>query len=37
MSYSCEAENIKLSNTLELSRNIVLIARATKNLPADQQ
>ncbi|XP_039815124.1 uncharacterized protein LOC120678026 [Panicum virgatum] len=36
-SYACEAENIKLSDTLERSRNSVLVAHAAKNLPADQQ
>ena len=36
-SYACEAENIKLSNTLEQSRNSILVAQAAKNLPADQQ
>jgi len=34
-SYACEAENIKLSDTLERSRNSVLVAQATKNLPTD--
>ena len=33
----CEAKNIELSNTLEQSRNSVLVAQAAKNLPADQQ
>jgi hypothetical protein len=36
MLYACEAENIKLSNTRELSRNTVLVAQAAKNLPVDQ-
>jgi hypothetical protein len=36
-SYSCEAENIKLSNTLERSRNAVLIAQAAKKFLAEQQ
>ena len=36
-SYACEAENIKLSDTLERSRNSVLVAQAAKNHPADQQ
>jgi hypothetical protein len=36
-SYACEAENIKLSDTLERSKNSVLVAQAAKNLPADQQ
>jgi len=34
---ACEAENIKLSKTLERSRNSVLVAQAAKNLSADQQ
>jgi uncharacterized membrane-anchored protein len=37
MSYACEAENIKVSNTLERSKNAVLVAQAAKNLSADQQ
>ena len=36
-SYACEANNIKLSDILERSRNSVLVAQAAKNLPADQQ
>ena len=36
-SYACEAKNIKLSDTLECSRNSVLVAQAAKNLPVDQQ
>ncbi|XP_039815127.1 uncharacterized protein LOC120678028 [Panicum virgatum] len=36
-SYACEAHNIKLPDTLERSRNSVLVAQAAKNLPADQQ
>ena len=35
--YACEAKNIELSDTLEQSRNTVLVAQAAKNLPADQQ
>ena len=35
-SYACEAKNIKLSDTLERSRNSVLVAQAAKNLPTDQ-
>jgi len=34
-SYACEAENIKLSDTLERSRNSVLVALVAKNLPTD--
>ena len=37
MSYACEAENIKVSNTLERSKNAVLVAQVAKNLSADQQ
>ena len=33
----CEAKNIELSDTLERSRNSVLVAQVAKNLPADQQ
>ena len=33
----CEAKNIELSDTLERSKNLVLIAQAAKNLLADQQ
>ena len=33
----CEAENIKLSDSLERSRNSILVAQAAKNLQADQQ
>jgi hypothetical protein len=36
-SNACEVENIKLSDTLERSKNLVLVAQASKNLPADQQ
>ena len=36
-SYACEAKNVELSDTLERSRNSVLVAQAAKNLPADQQ
>ena len=36
-SYACEAKNIKLSDTLERSRNSVLVAQAAKNVPMDQQ
>ena len=36
-SYACEAKNIELSDTLERSKNSVLVAQAAKNLPADQQ
>ena len=36
-SYSCEAKNIELSDTLERSRNSVLVGQVAKNLPADQQ
>ena len=36
-SYACEAKNIELSDTLERSRNSVLVAPVAKNLPADQQ
>ena len=36
-SYACEAKNIELSDTLERSKNLVLVAQAAKNLPADQQ
>jgi len=34
-SYACEAENIKLSDTLERSRNSVLVAQEAKSLPTD--
>ena len=34
-SYACEAENIKLSDTVERSKNSILVAQAAKNLPAD--
>ena len=34
-SYASEAKNIELSDTLERSRNPVLVAQAAKNLPAD--
>ena len=36
-SYACEAKNIELSDTLDRSRNSVLVAQAAKNLPVDQQ
>ena len=36
-SYACEAKNIELSDTLERSKNSVLVAQAAKNLPEDQQ
>ncbi|XP_039803712.1 uncharacterized protein LOC120667775 [Panicum virgatum] len=36
-SYACEAKNIELSDTLERSRNSVLVAQAAKKLPVDQQ
>ncbi|XP_039804845.1 uncharacterized protein LOC120669092 [Panicum virgatum] len=36
-SYACEAKNIELSDTLEQSRNLVLVARVAKNVLADQQ
>ena len=36
-SYACETKNIELSDTLERSRNSVLISQEAKNLPADQQ
>ena len=36
-SYACEAKNIELSDTLERSRNSILVAQAAKNLQADQQ
>ncbi|XP_039797679.1 uncharacterized protein LOC120662639 [Panicum virgatum] len=36
-SYACEAKNIELSDTLERSRNSVLVAQVAKNLPVDQQ
>jgi hypothetical protein len=36
-SYVCEAKNIELSDTLERSKNSVLVAKAAKNLLADQQ
>ncbi|XP_039797595.1 uncharacterized protein LOC120662531 [Panicum virgatum] len=36
-SYACEAKNIELSDTLERSRNSVLVAQEPKNLPVDQQ
>ncbi|XP_039797732.1 uncharacterized protein LOC120662703 [Panicum virgatum] len=36
-SYACEAKNIELSDTLERSRNSVLVAQVAKNLPTDQQ
>jgi hypothetical protein len=36
-SYLCEAKNIELSDTLERSKNTVLVAQEAKNLPADQQ
>ena len=36
-SYACEAKNIELSDTLERSKNTVLVAQAAKNLSVDQQ
>ncbi|XP_039787138.1 uncharacterized protein LOC120653453 [Panicum virgatum] len=36
-SYACEAKNIELSDTLERSRNSVLVAQAAQSLPVDQQ
>jgi len=36
-SYACEAKNIELSDTLERSKNSVLVAQAAKSLPTDQQ
>ncbi|XP_039778273.1 uncharacterized protein LOC120645557 [Panicum virgatum] len=35
-SHSCEMENINLSSTLEWSKNMILVAQATKDLPEDQ-
>jgi hypothetical protein len=35
-SYACEAKNIELSDTLERSKNLVLVAQAAKNLLVDQ-
>ena len=36
-SYACESKKIELSDTLERSRNSVLVAQTAKNIPADQQ
>ena len=36
-SYSCELENIKLSNTMKHSKNTVLVAQVAMNLLTDQQ
>jgi hypothetical protein len=32
-SHSCEMENIELSEALEISRNVVLLAEAAKEIP----